>query len=477
MTDQAELERQVREAEQARGYYEAAAQAMLAAAAAEWLKHYSLTPDAPEGPTSEIVTAMLVRQAARATRAASRALWPSVARSTGTHAAADVPRTPRVELAAARTASAWARDHARREVKTRRAAAKDVESPAGVELPPQRSSSMQPQSVPRQSTDDWARAAARSLAVRSISELTEELKRDAPSPIGGKLHRVWITRGDHRVRDSHRDLHGQSRAGTAPFKKFGSQVLAFPGDPRAPLDETIGCRCVLAYSVGPIGNAIGPFPEVDDEGEPLAASALVAAVSLEKDPALLPHPFHSHGDSAFMAALPRDPEILSMTHVGDVLDDDADLSEPRWLAPEELHVTVGYVGKNDSAEVGPDAYHAIDECCCSLGPRYAPIKATVTGVDVFGHDGEKAVVLLLDAPPLHQIHDELTHCLEQRDSLTEAYMRYPSYTPHMTVGYGMDPDDPRVQAMIGSDVFLDRVVSTWKQMPPRHYMLGSGPDR
>jgi len=469
VTTEEDLERQAKQVEQVRGGMEPALEAMLLAALATWLQHFSLASDRPEGPVRETVERMLIAQAERATRAAGRALWPTVAGATGPHAAEDVPRTPRVQLGIAHTAAEWARIRAHRVIKERKE--HPVESPAGVELPARRSSSMQPQETPRAKDHDWAKAAARTLGVQAISELEEELSKLAPAPLkGAKLNRVWITRGDHKVRDSHRDLHGEARSGTAPFKRTGAQVLAYPGDPRAPLDETIGCRCVLVYSTGTTAQAsraIGQFPELPEE--PIAASAYEAVKETVIATAGYPLPFHSIGDSAFVALLPKDPVSLTKAPVGSAPDDLK--FEGRLLAPEELHVTLGYVGKNNSAEVGPDAYHAIDELCCSAPHRYQEMRATVTGVEEFGHSGEKATVLTLDVPEAHQLRDELTHHLDERDSLTSAYTKYPAYKPHITIGYDIDPDSPWIQELVGTEIVLDRVVATWKQMAPRHFQL------
>lgn len=96
------------------------------------------------------------------------------------------------------------------------------------------------------SDQDWLRAAARTMSTTYSAASAVGLV-DAVNRAVGENHRVvWISRGDTRVRESHRRLHGKVRKPGAAFKTWPTgQRLAFPGDPRAPLDETINCRCAL----------------------------------------------------------------------------------------------------------------------------------------------------------------------------------------------------------------------------------------
>jgi hypothetical protein len=64
----------------------------------------------------------------------------------------------------------------------------------------------------------------------------------------GLKYKIWISRGDARVRKLHRELHGGTVPLDAPFVEWGPQRLDFPGDPRAPLDAIVNCRCIMALS-------------------------------------------------------------------------------------------------------------------------------------------------------------------------------------------------------------------------------------
>jgi HK97 family phage portal protein len=52
----------------------------------------------------------------------------------------------------------------------------------------------------------------------------------------------WLATLDSRVRDTHRDAHGQFKPLGGRFE-VGGALLRFPGDPSGPPGETINCRC------------------------------------------------------------------------------------------------------------------------------------------------------------------------------------------------------------------------------------------
>lgn len=65
-------------------------------------------------------------------------------------------------------------------------------------------------------------------------------------PTGKGWLKTWVTNLDGRERPSHHRADGQTvplrdffQVGTPPFP------MQYPGDPRAPADEVIGCRCSL----------------------------------------------------------------------------------------------------------------------------------------------------------------------------------------------------------------------------------------
>lgn len=70
-------------------------------------------------------------------------------------------------------------------------------------------------------------------------------------PPGVKIYKRWVSRHDDRVRPLHRQIDGESiEVGSGKdFWRWPEtgQRLGFPGDPRAPLDTIINCRCKLIF--------------------------------------------------------------------------------------------------------------------------------------------------------------------------------------------------------------------------------------
>lgn len=60
--------------------------------------------------------------------------------------------------------------------------------------------------------------------------------------------RTWAATDDNRTRDTHAAMDGQERGLNEPFESPSGAQLMFPGDPSAPADETINCRCAVLVS-------------------------------------------------------------------------------------------------------------------------------------------------------------------------------------------------------------------------------------
>lgn len=91
-----------------------------------------------------------------------------------------------------------------------------------------------------------ASALASAAYGRVADVLAEYLSKPSTFLKRTRLKKVWITRRDARVRPLHRRLHGQSRLVKNDFWRWPAtgERLGWPGDPRAPLNAIIGCRCV-----------------------------------------------------------------------------------------------------------------------------------------------------------------------------------------------------------------------------------------
>jgi len=92
----------------------------------------------------------------------------------------------------------------------------------------------------------WANAAARSAATRLSAETAIDMQPDVEAFTGEKHHLMWISRGDPKVRKLHRRLHGKVRPPGTPFHTWpDGATLNYPGDPTAPIDSWINCRCAM----------------------------------------------------------------------------------------------------------------------------------------------------------------------------------------------------------------------------------------
>ncbi|MBT2396231.1 phage portal protein [Streptomyces sp. ISL-100] len=89
-------------------------------------------------------------------------------------------------------------------------------------------------------------ALAESCAVATVNGAADA----AAETAGPTVLRTWVTRGDTRVRPAHQALSGTTLPAGVPYTVDGS-ALRYPGDPFAPTDLTINCRCRLRYRTGP----------------------------------------------------------------------------------------------------------------------------------------------------------------------------------------------------------------------------------
>lgn len=86
-------------------------------------------------------------------------------------------------------------------------------------------------------------------ALRAIHQANNEMYQQAVD-LGdvqdSQLERTWITSGDELVRSSHAIMNGQIRIGIrTPFISGMGNMLVHPGDPNAPLEDIIVCRCMV----------------------------------------------------------------------------------------------------------------------------------------------------------------------------------------------------------------------------------------
>jgi hypothetical protein len=101
--------------------------------------------------------------------------------------------------------------------------------------------------------DYRAKTIARTEAMRAVSKARHTSWHIAVRQLGHshkKVVRTWITAGDDLVRDSHADMEDQQVIGMdTPFESGDGNLLLYPGDWAAPVEDTIDCRCSVLYEI------------------------------------------------------------------------------------------------------------------------------------------------------------------------------------------------------------------------------------
>lgn len=96
-----------------------------------------------------------------------------------------------------------------------------------------------------------AETIARTETLKAVSQARHEALRQASESAGfdtDTVRRTWNATLDDRTRDTHADMDGQTVVGMdTPFESSSGAQLLYPGDPDAPPEEIINCRCVLTF--------------------------------------------------------------------------------------------------------------------------------------------------------------------------------------------------------------------------------------
>lgn len=235
----------------------------------------------------------------------------------------------------------------------------------------------------------------------------------------GIRYKRWVTMEDAHVRGAHRMIDGEVRPIGGTFDVAGTK-LAYPGEPKGPLEAWLNCRCVLmpASREGETMSAnTFTMPQgfavqdelVNPDGTPYTG-ALVVLVPAENDPVVAASSEPAHLTFVWfgeMAHLPVDADELEQA----VRLYAQDLDGPVTVPVRER----GTLG-NDDADV---AFLEPTDSLLAL------------------RDG------LLANEPVKQAHD--------------AAEQFPEWTPHVTLGY---PERPAQAEYDADSVTFDRI-SLW----------------
>lgn len=219
------------------------------------------------------------------------------------------------------------------------------------------------------------------------------------------LVKQWLTRNDAKVREAHREVNGQIRLLSDPFDVGGFE-MQYPGDPTAPMDLTINCRCVMV--------ATAP-PRPDGRTASMAASAEHTGAMV----ALMP----SAEDAARLAAYASEAE-------------------------DQLHLTLFYLGEADQWDEASRA--EVIRAMGTAAEWLQPVNAKAFGVALWNPDsdnpcwvwniGDDADHTWDSGQRLRDVHLEVQYSLEDRGGESPDMPQMPDqhtpWAPHMAIGYG-----------------------------------------
>lgn len=116
-----------------------------------------------------------------------------------------------------------------------------------------------PGNPPAERLRPYARA---DLAARGVANTVTNAAASAAATAAGHTHKTWESMNDAKVRPTHNvlDSHAWPEHTVPvgqPFVSPSGALLMFPGDPTAPLDETMNCRCHLRFTTPKRGESYG----------------------------------------------------------------------------------------------------------------------------------------------------------------------------------------------------------------------------
>ena len=230
------------------------------------------------------------------------------------------------------------------------------------------------------------------------------------------LVKQWVTRHDRKVRTPHRDADGQIQLLSDPFDVGGFE-MQYPGDPGAPADLTINCRCVLK-TAAPTERTASMSASAEHTG------AMVA---------LMP----SAADAARLAALSAEDE-------------------------DQLHLTLLYLG--EGADWPAEARSAVLEQAARTAGFVKPVRAKAFGVAQWNPDSDSPAFVWNIGDDLSQdrntaawllrdVHQEFQLALDDVTYLVPE--QHSPWAPHVCAAYG-DADLAGLAKGCGPVVF-DRI--------------------
>lgn len=234
------------------------------------------------------------------------------------------------------------------------------------------------------------------------------------------LVKQWVTRRDDRVREAHADTNGQLQLLDEPFD-VGGVPMQYPGDPTAPAELTVNCRCVLRTATAPERTAA--MTEDLTAGADVHTGAMIALMPTEEDAARL----------ALDGGEAADQLHLTLFYLGDAVD---------WTAEQQGHLIsrVSYAARV-LTPIGGRAFGAA---------QWNPASDEPAWVWNVGNDNDVPGSRLEDAKY------ETVYALEDGHDDPELPQQYTPWSPHICAVYSKDAWGDRLAAQTGPVTF-DRI--------------------
>ena len=258
------------------------------------------------------------------------------------------------------------------------------------------------------------------------------------------LVKQWQTMRDTRVRDSHEAVDGQLRLLDEPFTVAGVPMAA-PGDPTAPPELVIECRCVLKLATATRASAFGIQASAGDEPSNVSEETPV-------DPSVTAAADGSHRQGGMIALMPTAEDAARLALDG---------GEP----VEELHLTLAFLGDNGAdwtEEQRAELVGLVQARAAELGPitarafgvnHWNPASDSPSWVWAVGDDREAPA----GAPALTDAHAAAIDALESTGDRPELPVQHSPWSPHVCAVY--DAGDwplPMMEERVGPVTF-DRI--------------------
>lgn len=261
------------------------------------------------------------------------------------------------------------------------------------------------------STDGvFAKQAAISTATNAANQAVFDVANEL-----GLAYKIWISRGDGKVRDLHRRLHGRPVKLDKPFWTWEQtgQTLSFPGDVTAPIDAWINCRCfmIAAPSRELVAEALEPADL--DKAFGLAACIDAKWSILDDIDAITAGGAQTDGCMVALA-----PPLSIADQLSTLGSED----------PSNLHITLAYLGTTDDVDV-----QAVHDAVAAWAGRTPPMDGQMSGYGTFYNNDEPVLWAGWDIPGLERWREEL---VTELATYKAPCLSNHGFQIHMTLAYG-----------------------------------------